>query len=99
MRMSFTLFHGTAPKMMLYSSKDQEAIQMLKMIARTADYLVAQDIIDQNDAAIYRYGMEMLFLTKIQNRQEIQMASLLTFTRNQFGSYKNDFYRKGLLKG
>lgn len=38
---------------------------MLKMIARTADYLVAQDIIDQNDAAIYRYGMEMLFLTMV----------------------------------
>ena len=36
---------------------------MNKIIDRASEYLVAQRAIDPKDTAIYRYGMEMMFLT------------------------------------
>lgn len=32
---------------------------MQKMMMQASDYLVAQRVIDKNDAAIFRYGLEM----------------------------------------
>lgn len=47
---------------------------MYNIVVRMTDFLVAQQAIDKKDTAIYRYGMEVMFLTVIEVASILMIA-------------------------